>query len=87
MKTETKVRTPSGDRSVPATLQAKPAAGGGLTITIERELPTRGGETFKGTTVETWRLDAGEETLTIGRVDESRRGKTEATMVFTRVEK
>jgi hypothetical protein len=85
--TETKVRTPSGNRSVPTTLQAKPADGGGLAITIERELPSRDGATFKGTTHETWRLDAEGKTLTIDRVDESRRGTMEATMVFSRVGK
>lgn len=84
-KTETLVRTPSGPRSVPATLQAKPAADGGLAITIERELPSRDGGTFKGTTNEAWRLDAEGKTLTIGRVDDMPRGKFESTMVFTRL--
>lgn len=84
-KTETLIRTPAGPSNVPTVLQAKPAAGGGLVITIERELPSRDGQPFKGTTVETWHLDADGKTLTIDRADEMPRGRMESKLVFTRV--
>jgi hypothetical protein len=81
---ETSVRTPNGERKVPTVLQLKKADNGDLNITIERELPSRDGSTFKGTTIETWHLDAEGKVLTIDRVDETRRGRTEARMVFVR---
>ena len=84
VKTETQVRTPNGMVSVPTTLTAKSAANGDLEITIERELPTRGGESMKGTTFEKWRLQEDGKTLVIDRVDEMRRGTTSSTLIFIR---
>ena len=84
VKTETDVRTPNGMVSVPTTLTAKPASNGDLEITIERELPTRGGEPMKGTTFEKWRLQEDGKTLVIDRVDEMRRGTTSSTLIFKR---
>lgn len=69
---------------MPTTLTAKPEANGELTITIERELPSRGGEPFKGTTVEKWRLSADGKTLTIDRADQMRTRSFASTLVFTR---
>jgi hypothetical protein len=84
VNTEATIRTPGGKRNVPATLQLAREKDGALAITIERELPTRTGETVKGKTNETWKLDAEGKVLTIDRVDESPRGKQEAKMVFVR---
>lgn len=84
-KTESQVRTPDGPRSVPTILTAKPADNGTLGITIERELPSRDGQSFKGTTVETWRLQDA-NTLIIERTDSMRRGNTTSTLVFTRAQ-
>lgn len=81
--TESQVRTPNGPMSVPTVLTAKPADDGTIGITIERELPSRGGETMKGISKETWRLQDA-KTLIIDRVDEMRRGTTASTLVFTR---
>lgn len=83
-QTETSVRTPSGAMKVPTVLQLAKAENGDLTITIERELPSRDGSSFKGTTVETWHLDPDGKVLTIDRVDETRRGRMESKMVFVR---
>jgi len=85
VKTETKVVTPNGPLSVPTTLTAKPHENGEMGITIERELPSRGGgEPMKGTTVEKWKLGADGKTLIIDRTDESPRGTMTSTLVFTR---
>ena len=83
-ETETAVRTPSGDRKVPTVLQLAKGENGDLKITIERELPSRDGSSFKGTTIENWHLDESGKVLTIDRVDDSRRGRTESKMVFVR---
>lgn len=80
----TKVRTPNGPLEVPTTMKAVAAENGELTITIERELPSRDGTSFKGTTVETWRLGADGKTLTIERADQMRSRSFNSTMVFTR---
>ena len=84
-KTESQVRTPNGAMSVPTVLTAKPESNGEMHITIERELPARGGETMKGTTFEKWRLQPDGKTLVIDRVDEMRRGTTTSTLIFKRV--
>jgi hypothetical protein len=83
VKTTSEVRTPNGKLTIPAILSAKPAADGGLSITIERELPMRG-ETVKGMTYETWHLDATGKVLTIDRIDDSPRRRHEAKMIFTK---
>ncbi|MFL6247849.1 MAG: hypothetical protein ACJ74H_17630 [Thermoanaerobaculia bacterium] len=83
-KTESQIRTPDGPMSVPTILTAKPQDDGTLAITIERELPSRGGETMKGSTVEKWRLQPDGKTLIIDRVDEMRRGTTTSTLIFKR---
>jgi archaellum component FlaF (FlaF/FlaG flagellin family) len=80
---ETKMRTPNGEVTLPATLTAKPADDGGLSITIAREIPA-GGETIKGMTYETWHVDATGKVLTIDRVDDSPRRHHEAKMIFTK---
>ena len=82
-KTESQVRTPDGPLSVPTVLTAKPADDGKIGITIQRELPSRDGETMKGKTVESWRLQDA-KTLVIDRVDETRGGTRTSTLVFTR---
>lgn len=84
VNTEAMVRTPSGPKNIPAVLQLKRADNGQLAVTIERELPMRGGGSVKGTTNETWSLDAEGKVLTIDRVDDSPRGKSETKMVFVR---
>jgi hypothetical protein len=81
-KAESQVRTPNGPMAVPTITTAKMEENGALTIIIERELPSRGGEPMKGTTVEKWRLEADGKTLVIDRVDEMRRGKFSSTLVF-----
>jgi hypothetical protein len=86
VNTESQVRTPNGPVSVPTTLTAKPQDNGDVAITIERELPTRGGEPMKGSTIEKWRLDAEGKKLIIDRTDENRRGTTTSTLVFTRAQ-
>ena len=84
VKSDAQVRTPNGPMKVPATFTAQPEADGGLTITIERELPSRDGQPFKGTTVEKWRLSQDGKTLTIDRSDTMRGGSFASTMIFTR---
>lgn len=83
VKSETPVRTPNGDMMIPALLTAKPADDGGLSITIERELPMRG-QTIKAMTFEQWHLDAAGKVLTIDRVDDSPRRRHEAKMIFVK---
>lgn len=84
VQAQTKVRTPNGPVDVPTTMTASAAENGELTITIDRELPSRDGTPFKGTTVETWRLGADGQTLTIERADQMRGRSFNSTMVFTR---
>lgn len=84
VQSQTKVRTPGGPMEVPTTLKATPAENGDLVIVIERELPSRDGTPFKGTTTETWRLGADGKTLTIERADQMRSRSSNSTLVFTR---
>lgn len=80
-KTESKVRTPDGLISVPATLKAESSENGELKITISREIPMPNG-TFKSVTIENWKLSADGKTLTIHRADENPGGKLDFEMVF-----
>ena len=84
VQSQTKVKTPNGPMDVPSTLKATPRENGELTIVIERELPSRDGTPFKGTTTETWRLGADGKTLTIERADQMRNRSFNSTLVFTR---
>lgn len=82
-KTETLMRTPAGNTPVPTTLKAEVLEGGGLRITISRELHTPD-RTIKGLTVEEWRLGPDGRTLNIRRADDTPRGKVESEMVFVK---
>lgn len=82
-KAESKIRTPDGERSVPTTLKAETAENGELKITISREITMPDG-TFKGITVENWKLSADGKTLTIHRTDDNPRGKLEFDMIFVK---
>lgn len=82
-KTKTQMRTPSGPLDVPTTLKAVQAEGGGLHITITREVVMRD-QPFKMVTTEDWQLSPDGKTLNIRRADDTPRGKMEAEMVFVR---
>ncbi|HRH43707.1 MAG TPA: hypothetical protein PKY82_18900 [Pyrinomonadaceae bacterium] len=80
---EAKIHTPNGEISVPTSLKAEPTENGEIKITISREIPMPDG-TFKGVTIENWKLSADGKTLTIHRADDNPRGKLEFDMVFVK---
>lgn len=80
-QTETKIRGPNGQVSVPTTLKAEGKPDGGVHISIDRTISMNGG-TVRGLTVEDWKLEGNR--LVVQRVDDTPRGKMEATMVFVK---
>lgn len=82
-RTTSGVRGPGGMMQVPTTLKAEPLAGGDLRVTIARDIPM-GAAPVHAVTTEDWHLAPDGRSITIHRVDETPRGKMEATMVFVR---
>ena len=83
-KVDVKIRTQNGLVDVPATLKAVSTEHGNLRITIDRQIPMPDGGTFRGITIEDWKLGEDGKTLTIIREDETPRGKMRAEMVFVK---
>jgi hypothetical protein len=83
VETETRIRTPDGLASVPTTLRATVDGAGAVHIAITRRITSPSGP-FVAETREDWALSPDGRTLTIHRVDNTRRGQMEADMVFAR---
>jgi hypothetical protein len=79
----TTMRSPQGDVQVPTKLNAVVGQGGGLHITLSREMEMNG-EKFNAVTNEDWRLAGDGKSIVIHRMDDTPRGKIDAEMVFVK---